>query len=235
MVFDQWVKHHSAIPPAHRYLRQLPIKANEPLQQQAGSVSGGNFIAVATGPLQYLPCLVSAGAVADKPLSLSVVTHPACLENGGRTDFLQTAIEILSRLHGNERCRRNAETAKKLLFVEAILARFERGGRGINGYTSSQLLRCLDRDILELIGGDFQPLREASQRIRIAEIGTNKFGKIPNRRFMGGVEKSKPQTQRITRQGQHAPQLSRSQYTDHIVSRGQRSEVRGQKSEVRSQ
>ncbi len=83
------------------------------------------------------------------------------------------------------------------------------------------MLHHLDRHILEFVGSNIQAGGETIQGGKVGEIGANKFGEVADGRFVGGIEKTETQTERITRQGHHATELPRAQDADHpALSRG---------------
>src|SRR5256885_17060775 len=101
-----------------------------------------------------------------------------------------------------------------MLFVQAILGGFQRGGRGKNRDALSQKLGRLDGNVFKLVGDQFEAGGELGQRSAIREVGGYAGGNASDGGLRGWIEKAKMQAERVAGQGEHVAQLPAAENPD---------------------
>src|SRR5437660_5784836 len=123
-MLNQRVNGRLPISRTNRKNRELAGEGDETFQDQR---DGGEFGL----------CFGDVLRGAENPLTFAVVTHARSLENSGKPDRFYGRVKAGGIRNGGEFGGGNAESAKQILFCEAILCGFESGGRRIDRNTPS--------------------------------------------------------------------------------------------------
>src|SRR5881392_1013132 len=105
--------------------------------------------------------------------------------------------------NGGEFSGGNAESAKQILFCEAILRGFQSGRRRIDRNTLGQKISSFDGDVFEFVGDQFKTAGKFFERGLIGVIGGDALGDAAYGSFRRGIEKTKMQAERIAGESEH--------------------------------
>src|SRR5580692_7528428 len=150
----------------------------------------------------------------QNPLPLPVVTHPPGLDHCRQPYLFDRRIDVVGDGHGSKFGSADSQLQEQLLFFEAVLRGLERPGRRKNGHLLGQMLHRIHRHVLKLVGHHVQPVCEFLERRSIRKVSRNSGGDASHGRFRRRVEKTESQSQRISRQGEHVPQLPAAEDPD---------------------
>src|SRR3990172_6921763 len=227
VVFDQRVEHGCSITPARRQYRQFSFERNEFFEDQSQrlrinqNAGSGAWWIRRTAGRQREPCFLYFVLRLDDILPFAVVAEPPSLEHCRETDAINGGGQIGDGVHLQEWRRPDVELLEEGLLCKSILRRFECGQWGVQGYTFSHSLRGENRNVLELVSHKIEAVGKSVECIIVGVVAYHVVAEMLSRSVRGRIEESKTQTERITGQRQHAPELAAPKNSDiHVASRG---------------
>ena len=132
----------------------------------------------------------------------------------GRPTFF-TAASSASTIGDRRELRcRDAQLLEKMLLAQAVLRRFQRGGRRKYGDALGEKANRGDGNVFEFVGDQLEAVGEFLKRRFIGKFRGDARRDASDRGFRRRIEKSKMEAQRIARKRQHVAELSAAENAD---------------------
>ena len=161
---------------------------------------------------------------ANDGLPLAVVAEAARLQYARDTDDGERPCQFAPRADRVPACRRNPQPLEQTFLRYPILTGGECGQRRTDArtVTARDAGEAGHRDVLPVEGDDLALPREPREQTAVGERAVQERRHAPGGRVRGRVQNQEVESERITRQGEHAAELAGAHDADRHVRGGVR-------------
>ena len=201
VVLHQRIGGERPVATARGHDRDLPVERHERFEQRGDLADRA-------------PRVLGQRGVVDHGLALAVVAETARLHHRGRADVGERVGEGIERIDRRVRRHLEADPFEQLLLRQAVLRRFEGGGRREHRPQRLDEPGRIDGDVLELVGHQVDAGGELGETLEVVVGTDDRRRHLRGRRIRGRVQRGAGDLERSTGERQHAAELATADDAD---------------------